>query len=58
MKKFYILLIALSLVNFACQREHSYSLRRHNVYGKVTYVTHYPSVKSNLSKVKPHKVHY
>jgi hypothetical protein len=57
MKKFYILMIAMSLVNGACQRSQFATTTRHSSNGKVTYVNHYPAVRSKSSKVKYPKNH-
>ncbi len=52
MKKLYILLIALFVVNGACQRSQFATTTRHSSNGKVTYINHYPAERTKFSKVK------
>jgi hypothetical protein len=57
MKKLYIILLALFLVNGACQRSQFSTTTRHSSNGKVTYVNHYPAERSKSSKFKYPKNH-
>jgi hypothetical protein len=50
-------LLALFLVNGACQRSQFATTTRHSSNGKITYVNHYPSERTKSSKVKSSKSH-
>ena len=50
-------MLALFLVNGACQRSQFATTTRHSINGKITYVNHYPSERTKSSKVKYPKNH-
>ena len=55
MKKFYIILVALLVVNVACERSQFSTTTRHSKNGKVLYANHHPVERKKLSNGKSHK---